>query len=325
MTQHIPKITIIIPAYNQGCYIADALNSILNQSFNNYEIIIVDDGSTDTTKAVVASYLTDERVSYIYQKNSGVASARNKGISMARGEYLCFLDADDELLPGSFQKRIAFFEAFPIFDVLIADYLLEDRNDIAPYSRLKKIVFLDFFSTAMEKIDQTGYRLNSDFLSTYLRFSFNPFHSSMITLRLESVRQIGGFRNISVAEDVDFCWRAIKNLKTGFLDEPLSIYRKVRGGTMSSKDNYITGLFFEIQLFGNELRHLDQRKHLKFALLLRKKISRNYFLISRYYLKRRPIDATICLWGSFKYISTYFSNTLRSILISILKKKAANV
>jgi len=87
-------ISIIIPSYNRASTIANAVNSILNQTFSNWELIIVDDGSTDNTQNIVKSY-SDERIFYYYQTNQGVCTARNYGASVASGEYLVFLDSDD--------------------------------------------------------------------------------------------------------------------------------------------------------------------------------------------------------------------------------------
>jgi len=278
-----PEISIIIPTYNMGHYICDALNSILAQAFDNYEVIVVDDGSTDNTKVVISPYLKDKRFRYIYQVNSGHQSfPKNVGIKVARGKYLCFLDADDELLPGSFEKRIDFFKTSPEYDALFADYLVDDKIAVAPYQRLKTIGFLEFFKNTLEKKMDNAYFINKNFYSTYLCFKFNPFHTSMATIKSEIMSEIGGFMNISVADDVDFCLRIIKsNIKTGFLNEPLTIYRKIRGGIMSNPKNYFLGLLSEVGIFSNDLKSLNSSKS-DIANLLKKRISRNYFLIARY-------------------------------------------
>ncbi|MCG9970424.1 glycosyltransferase family 2 protein [Christiangramia crocea] len=89
--------SIIIPTYNHGDKISRAVNSLLKQSFENWELIIVDDGSTDHTSEVVTEFQNDPRIRYVYQKNSGVSMARNRGIDCAQGEYVLFLDSDDEV------------------------------------------------------------------------------------------------------------------------------------------------------------------------------------------------------------------------------------
>jgi glycosyltransferase involved in cell wall biosynthesis len=93
-----PLISVIVPCYNYGHFISDALESVLAQTYENWECIVVDDGSTDTTRAVVTRYESkDSRIKYIYQRNHGLATSRNLGISLSKGAYIQFLDADDQI------------------------------------------------------------------------------------------------------------------------------------------------------------------------------------------------------------------------------------
>ena len=98
-----PFFSVIIPTYNRANLIPKAIESILNQTFVDWELIIVDDGSCDETKAVVANY-KDNRIKYIWQKNKERSAARNNGISNSKGEYICFLDSDDYFLPDRLQS-----------------------------------------------------------------------------------------------------------------------------------------------------------------------------------------------------------------------------
>lgn len=90
----MPYFTIVIPSYNRGHIVGRAIESVLNQSYSDFEIIVVDDGSTDNTKEVVSQYI-DSRINYFFQENSGVSVARNNGSKLAKGDYLVFLDSDD--------------------------------------------------------------------------------------------------------------------------------------------------------------------------------------------------------------------------------------
>lgn len=101
MSTNTPKVSIIIPAYNCDQYIADAIKSCTNQNYNNIEVLIINDGSTDNTQSVVESLLTDPRVLLFNQSNQGVSAARNLGLSKATGEYITFLDSDDTLAQGT--------------------------------------------------------------------------------------------------------------------------------------------------------------------------------------------------------------------------------
>ena len=103
-------ISVIIPVYNTGSILQETINSVLEQSFRNLELIIIDDGSTDAITEAVIDRQTDERIKVIRQANGGVASARNRGMGVAKGKYIAFLDHDDLFLPEKLQKICDIFE-----------------------------------------------------------------------------------------------------------------------------------------------------------------------------------------------------------------------
>ena len=100
------KISIIIPVYNVEQYIEQCINSVLSQNFRDYELILVDDGSIDNTKTIIGKYRDNEKINYIYKQNGGPSSARNMGITVATGEYLMFMDADDFLYDNNCLTKI---------------------------------------------------------------------------------------------------------------------------------------------------------------------------------------------------------------------------
>lgn len=108
-----PSVSVIIPTYNREETIARAIQSVLKQTFQDFEIIVVDDGSTDRTRAVVEGFC-DPRIRYLrHEQNRGAAAARNTGIRTARGAYLAFLDSDDEWLPEKLSEQIAVLQSAP--------------------------------------------------------------------------------------------------------------------------------------------------------------------------------------------------------------------
>jgi len=104
-------VSAIIPCYNQAHFLHEAIESVLAQSYPNFEIILVNDGSTDSTADVVRRY---SPVRYVYQENAGLSSARNTGLKKSRGEYVVFLDADDRLLPEALQVGVDCCVSIPI-------------------------------------------------------------------------------------------------------------------------------------------------------------------------------------------------------------------
>lgn len=99
-------VSIIMPAYNSQKFICEAIESVINQSHTNWELIIINDGSTDMTREQVESYLEDKRIRIVDQENLGVSKARNCGLSIMKGDFFCFLDSDDMLPPKSISSRL---------------------------------------------------------------------------------------------------------------------------------------------------------------------------------------------------------------------------
>lgn len=113
MKENNPKVSVIIPTYNRAHLIGRAIQSVLNQSYRDFEIIVVDDGSSDNIGEVVKSF-NDERIRYIrHKENKGAAAARNTGIEAARGEFIAFQDSDDEWLPEKLEKQMKVFKNAP--------------------------------------------------------------------------------------------------------------------------------------------------------------------------------------------------------------------
>jgi len=109
MKKENPQISIIIPTYNRPHFLKEAISSVLSQNYQDFEIIVVDDGSTDNTKEAIKS-INNKRIIYLYQKHKGRSVARNRAIEIARGKYLAFLDDDDLFLPGKLKKQIEILE-----------------------------------------------------------------------------------------------------------------------------------------------------------------------------------------------------------------------
>lgn len=120
------KASVIIPAYNGDRYIEEAIEGILAQTYSNYEIIVVDDGSTDNTKAVVQQY--GAKIKYFTQHNQGVASSRNLGLSKAKGEYIAFLDQDDVFLPHKLESQVALLEQNSSLGIVNSGWQIVDQD-----------------------------------------------------------------------------------------------------------------------------------------------------------------------------------------------------
>jgi len=131
-----PKVSVVMTTYNYGRFLGEAIQSVLDQTFQDWELIVVDDGSTDETSEVVASF-PDPRIRYIYQQNQGNAAGWNRGIELARGTYIAFLDADDLWLPMKLEKQVAQLDSLPpTVGLVYADLHFFNHEDGAITGRL---------------------------------------------------------------------------------------------------------------------------------------------------------------------------------------------
>ena len=120
------KVSVIIPAYNGDRYIAEAIDGIVAQTYTDYEIIAVDDGSTDNTEAVIKKH--PQQIEYYRQVNQGVAASRNLGLSKAKGEYIAFLDQDDVFLPDKLASQVEILDRNPAIGMVNSGWQIVDRN-----------------------------------------------------------------------------------------------------------------------------------------------------------------------------------------------------
>lgn len=131
------KISLIIPVYKVEEYLADCLMSVLNQTFQDYEVILIDDGSPDCCPQLCDEWAEkDSRISVIHRENGGLSAARNSGVKAAKGDYLYFLDSDDELTPDALEVMYRLIEAHPSVDLVQGGFFMrrEDAGNPTPYN-----------------------------------------------------------------------------------------------------------------------------------------------------------------------------------------------
>lgn len=129
--ENFPLISVITPTYNRADYVTQAIDSILNQTYTNIELHVIDDGSTDNTPEVMARYDSDPRVHYYRQPNAGQGAATNRGISLARGEYIAFLDADDLWIPEKLELQVKAMQEKSDIAILYSPcYCIDEKNQV---------------------------------------------------------------------------------------------------------------------------------------------------------------------------------------------------
>ena len=181
-----PAVSAVIITYNKADTVGPAIESVLHQTYTDFEILVVDDGSTDNTAEVVRSY--GARVRYLSKKNGGTGSARNLGIAEARGEYVAFLDGDDLWLPRKLELQMAAFEREPSILAVQCSAHCVDQD-------------LHVFETRL-------CRPQLDRLEEFLLFRNLPAFSSTVVVRKEAFRKIGGFgTDLVILSDWDMACR----------------------------------------------------------------------------------------------------------------------
>lgn len=127
MTESEPIVSVITPTFNRAGYLHHAIESVLAQTVDRFELLVVDDGSTDDTPELMERYSSDSRIRYFQQPNQGQSVARNRGIKEARGDFICFLDSDNAWLPEKLEKSLEVFRNNPECHVVYGDYIEIDQ------------------------------------------------------------------------------------------------------------------------------------------------------------------------------------------------------
>jgi glycosyltransferase involved in cell wall biosynthesis len=212
-------ISVIIPSYNSGKFLAEAIESVVNQTFGDIEIIVVNDGSTDDTERIVREWQQrDRRIKYInHQINKGLAAARNTGIRAAKGQYIALLDADDVWLPQKLEVQLKLLEEGSEFVYSDRFYLIDDKRTNQSY----------FVSQDITPCQGKGRAC----LPALIKKSF--LSSSTVIMDRKIIEQIGFYdKSLSASEDYDFWIRILyHDFKINFSFQPL-IYQRYHRGQM---------------------------------------------------------------------------------------------
>lgn len=208
----MPRFSVVVPAYNAAATLPETLDAVVGQTFDDWECVVVDDGSTDATSAVAAHYASDDgRVRLIAQENRGSGGAYNAGVASARGDFVVVCSADDILLPTHLEEMARFIELEPGYDIYSTNgyfWRADGSREIwyAPGVR-DEVVSLSLADVIAECFYSVG--------ATYRRSLFD---------------EVGGYRTEVYGEDYDFWLRAMaRGARHRYLPMPLSLYRVAPG------------------------------------------------------------------------------------------------
>lgn len=271
-----PLVSVLTSCYNAAEFLPEAIESILKQTFKDFEFILIDDGSTDNTLDIISGYAAkDDRIVIIKKKNTGLADSLNIGIWKARGELIARMDADDISLPDRLEKQVAYFQKHR--DVIL---LGSGCNEIDKEGRVVK---------------QHHYPIGHRSLIRCFERDGSPFPHSSVIYKTEVVKRINGYRNrLNGAEDLDL-WMRLSSLgKISCLNVPLVKLRKHEASITARSEKSI------ILSYGARVSHLlrnngyldpieqDERLCEEFLSWIKERLVREHALrMNQFYLDLR--------------------------------------
>ncbi|MBW2977898.1 glycosyltransferase family 2 protein [Candidatus Woesearchaeota archaeon] len=271
-----PLISVIITVFNRPQFISQAIDSVLAQTYKNYEIILVDDGSTNKNlKKVLEPYIKNKKIRCIYQKNTGLWGSRNTGIKNAEGEFIAFLDDDDLWLPKKLEKQVPLFKDKQVGLVYSGRYTFGEGKNKTDFNKCYKGWIFD--------------KLLED-----------PFITGSSTIvRKECLKKVGLFKPYKFAQDYELWLRISKKYKADFVSEHLVKYR-VHSTNISKKKKpkyviwYLKNIFKRFDVPKEKQKIILSKTRSNFAFYkgynyrkTNKYKALFYYLISMYYTLQR--------------------------------------
>jgi len=296
----MPKVSVNLPCYNDSKWIEGVIRNILNQTYQDFEIIIVD-GSTDNSKEIIQKYLSDKRLRYIYQEDRGFSAAMNRSLKESRGEYVAFMSPDDLWLPRKLEKQVAFLERNKDIAMVHSDaYHIDSKGNIfgqrrpkIPHNLSKKELVKRLFLRSIEICHQT------------------------VMVRNDCFRKVGYFDENLIVSDYDMWIRIAGQFNLGYVNEPLTKKRYHQSQQMARKFEKL--LIDEFLLANKAIRlypFLEKYGNKKFAKI--------YYLWAIFLLLRRQKEhARMKLFMSLKLnpygFRRYWAYLFPSLYIKIFK------
>jgi glycosyltransferase involved in cell wall biosynthesis len=262
-------VSVVIPSYNRAYCIATTIDSVLAQTHGNLQIIVVDDGSKDATRALISErYRHESRVAYIYQANAGVSAARNHGLRLATGDYLALLDSDDIWLPWKLEAQLRCLAALPS-----AGMIWTDMDAIGPDGEVSHRRFLTTMYSSYQRFSRDQLFRESRPLSAidgrlaaalgdpqvFLGDIFSPMitgnlvHTSTVLLRRERFEHVREF-DVELrhsGEDYDFHLRTCREGDVAYLDAASILYQRGR-------DDQLTHRKYTVHMAENFLKTVNK-------------------------------------------------------------------
>jgi glycosyltransferase involved in cell wall biosynthesis len=282
-----PQVSVIIPAYNAASFIEEAVSSVLAQDFRDFELIVVDDGSTDGTGKILESF-SDARLRVIRQENGGLASARNAGMAIARGEIISFLDADDRWLPSKLSSDLAILDAAAEVGIVVTNFVRFEEggrflaDQFTFYPELKVMPSVRMIPDSVFRIPGVAFD------SMVGMGEFPAFHSGLTYRRsaigdrkfLPVLRDEN--RVIICLEDVDFFLAACLRTSIAFQSQPLVEMRRHADNSTADYHSVTLAKLNSLQRLADTDPMSEPRRR-----LLERRIAREWISVGYWHLSKR--------------------------------------
>jgi glycosyltransferase involved in cell wall biosynthesis len=210
-----PKISVLLPVYNGGKFLKESIDSVLSQSYKDFELLIIDDDSKDNTEEIIKSY-TDARIKYFKKAHTGLIGSLNLGLEKANGEFIARQDADDISDITRLEKQIDLFNKDP------------------------ELILIGSYATKIDEFGEQAGELNYPPLDWegIKKYSIlhNPFIHPTVMFKKDIIKKVGGYKNFKHIEDYELWTRVIYKYKAANIPEPLLKYR-VHTGQVTKKNN----------------------------------------------------------------------------------------
>ncbi|HEX3969464.1 MAG TPA: glycosyltransferase family A protein [Edaphobacter sp.] len=302
------KVTVVIPAYNAELYLGETIASVLAQTVQPYEVIVVDDGSKDGTESVVRSF--GDRIRYIKQQNQGISGARNTAIHEATGDWIAFLDADDLMSPRKLELQIAAIEANP---QLISVYT--------------GFAYLYTDGTTME---MPAFPARD--LWPALRYR-QPILPSTCIVRRSALEEVGGFKRVTrryFPEDWDLWFRLIRRYSAAAFQEVPENLTMYRWWENNASRNFMPMADAKLELLDHLLldditglkkmmwkRRIEARFYFDVAFAMREAKNERYWEYAIESLLRWPLWGTVVPWRRYRIVLHMFYIRLRNFRMDL--------
>lgn len=298
----MPTLSIIIPVYNTERYLRECIESILTQSFTDFELILIDDGSTDRSGEICEEYKKkDNRIVFIKKENGGVSDARNVGITLSRGKYLLFCDSDDTMIPNALTEIIP-YAAENDFDITMCTYVLDYENGTQPIT--EQINF-------NESIHSDMCSVISEYMTGIVPWSACR---NIIKRSIVAENRIRYDKRYLSAEDCDFYFNVCKYAaKFASVNKPVIRYRAARDGSTSNTVSKVNTESIS-KVYYKWLKYFKTNYN-GAAIEILHGLSNHYFYLMLESVKNNSDDEITDIFEKYKFVLRYVTGIKKRIFV----------